>query len=367
MKKNILITHVSMGMGGIEKKLLSLLDNIDYKKYNIDLVLYKKNGLLLENIPKDVNVKLFSNNMFIMHLMRYDNFIYKIIRKFIFNSITASLFKTKKQYDVAIAKAGYHPFIDLIAAHSKANKKYIEVHADYFYQKEKNKLHHFKTKKKIYQKFDKIIGVSQHSIDSLAKLFPEYKYKMTYIWNLADEIIINKNNKNDSDIKLISVGRFVEEKNFELLIEAHKLLIDQGYPIITTLVGDGKLKLKYINLINKYHINSTFILPGEVNADPYIKNSDIYIMTSESESFGNVLIESLVHGVPFITVDNGGGTEIAQKIAPQNSSIIIKNDKYVLKDAIINMINIKPEFRFNVKKYNKTIKKELDKMLRGEL
>ena len=56
MKKNILITSVHMDVGGIESALLSLLSNIDYSKFNVDLILYKMQGLNLDKIHDKLNV-----------------------------------------------------------------------------------------------------------------------------------------------------------------------------------------------------------------------------------------------------------------------------------------------------------------------
>ena len=56
MKKNILITSVHMDVGGIESVLLSLLSNIDYSKFNVDLILYKMQGVNLDKITDKVNV-----------------------------------------------------------------------------------------------------------------------------------------------------------------------------------------------------------------------------------------------------------------------------------------------------------------------
>ena len=44
MKKNILIIGPGMAIGGVERSLLGLLDNIDYSKYNVDLFLLSHTG-----------------------------------------------------------------------------------------------------------------------------------------------------------------------------------------------------------------------------------------------------------------------------------------------------------------------------------
>ena len=49
--KNILFVMPSLGSGGAEKSLVNLLNLIDYKKYAVDLLLFKQEGLFLTQIP----------------------------------------------------------------------------------------------------------------------------------------------------------------------------------------------------------------------------------------------------------------------------------------------------------------------------
>ena len=56
-KKNLLFTAVNLEIGGIETALQNLLNNINYDKYNVDLVLENKKGILLSKINKNVKVK----------------------------------------------------------------------------------------------------------------------------------------------------------------------------------------------------------------------------------------------------------------------------------------------------------------------
>ena len=64
MKKNILITSVHMDIGGIESVLLSLLSNIDYTKFNVDLILYKKQGINLDKVPDKETIENLEKNIF---------------------------------------------------------------------------------------------------------------------------------------------------------------------------------------------------------------------------------------------------------------------------------------------------------------
>ena len=55
--KKILIASYSLGFGGIETSLINLLKNFDLKKYKVTLVLEKKEGVYLNDVPKEVKIK----------------------------------------------------------------------------------------------------------------------------------------------------------------------------------------------------------------------------------------------------------------------------------------------------------------------
>ena len=59
MKKNILIIQRDLGGGGAERVLIDILNNIDYKKYNITLQLIYKTGVYIDSINKNVNVLVY--------------------------------------------------------------------------------------------------------------------------------------------------------------------------------------------------------------------------------------------------------------------------------------------------------------------
>ena len=56
MKKKILFVMMSLYNGGAEKSLVNLLNELPHEKYEIDLLLFKKEGLYLSQIPMNVNV-----------------------------------------------------------------------------------------------------------------------------------------------------------------------------------------------------------------------------------------------------------------------------------------------------------------------
>ena len=56
MKKKLLFVIPNLEVGGAEKSLVNLLNELDYDKYEVDLFLMSKTGIFLEQVPKEVNV-----------------------------------------------------------------------------------------------------------------------------------------------------------------------------------------------------------------------------------------------------------------------------------------------------------------------
>lgn len=93
----------------------------------------------------------------------------------------------------------------------------------------------------------------------------------------------------------IFVGRFHKVKRLDFLLECFSQL-----PYNLVLIGDGELYEEYKN---KYQSNKIIFLGSKKNPYPYIKNAKATLLTSDSEGFPNVLIESLSLNTPIISSD----------------------------------------------------------------
>ena len=56
MRKKLLFVINNLHCGGAENSLISLLQQLDYTKYEVDLLLFQKEGFFLKNVPKEVRV-----------------------------------------------------------------------------------------------------------------------------------------------------------------------------------------------------------------------------------------------------------------------------------------------------------------------
>lgn len=140
---------------------------------------------------------------------------------------------------------------------------------------------------------------------------------------------------NSDNVKLISVGRFVKEKNYLNLIKA---LLQSGLKFHLTLIGGGPLKADYLDFIIAAGSFKNFTLIDWCSQDElvdHIVNCDIYIQSSISEGMPRTIIEAMALRMPIITSDVGSITGVVEDNV---NGILISPDLLELKPALENLI-----------------------------
>lgn len=375
-KKKILITTVHMGIGGIESVLVNFLKSVDYKNYEVDLVLYKNLGLNLKKIPSEVKVyspysyaKKFA---FLDRLTSGDSFLNKTVRKTTFNEKTLKFYISKNKYDIGIAFAGYHYVMDKFVGLSNCDKKYIWVHTDIKYlikNDEKFSKNFYKTKNK-YDHFDKIITVSNSVLKGLVSVFPSMKNKVNYIWNVLPTEVKNDKIKLSKKFNIVSVGRIESQKGYERLIDVVELLVKETKDFHVYILGDGSKKQELLQkLKDKGLENFIEFMGAQENVYKYLNSADLFLSTSYYEGFCTAIIEALLCKLPIVAPNVTGIVDIAEELAPKKSFILTDDNINSMAEGIKRAINgeINKNFNFSSEKFNKEIIAKYNKLLRGEL
>ena len=104
--------------------------------------------------------------------------------------------------------------------------------------------------------------------------------------------------------KIVAVGRLVEQKNFEMLIEAFSEISKQYNKYNLIIYGEGYLRKKLENLIEQLNIADKVMLPGYVeNVNSLMNDAKMYISSSNYEGISNSMLEALSMGIPTICTD----------------------------------------------------------------
>lgn len=163
----------------------------------------------------------------------------------------------------------------------------------------------------------KLLTVSRKSFDNMvfAKNFQD---KMLTVGNPIDGANIREqadmpvSDLSDEVCNLIFVGRFVEQKNPQRFIRLVAALRDGGWSDIRAwMLGSGELAQECQKLITELQLQGNIEIKGfQENPYPYIQRSKILCVTSRWEGFGLVAIEANMLGVPVLSTDNAGCSEI---------------------------------------------------------
>ncbi len=330
-KKRILISSFDLAIGGVERSLIGLLQHLDYKKYEVDLLLFKHEGEFLPYLPKGPNLldeiphyTTFRMSLKEVILARYYPIgISRLFAKLISNiqgrtskisepgyltiqygweMANPFLPKMNREYDVAIGFLWPHHFI---GGKVKAKKRIGWVHTDY------SNIHlNKKIEINMWKKLDNIVAVSEECANTFLILFPEFNNKTTVIENiLSPEMVKEQANQEVSKeivskpsfTTLVTVGRLSHAKGIDRAIRACKKLIDQGYRIKWYIVGYGPLEEELSQMIHDLDLQNHFFLLGKkVNPYPYIKAADVYVQPSRYEGKAVTIREAQILEKPVV-------------------------------------------------------------------
>jgi len=206
-----------------------------------------------------------------------------------------------------------------------------------------------------YEKADYIFAGSTYTLSLIKEIFnlKEEHLELLYENGLTESFFkdiedINHDNipkTQDTNIKLLFVGRLVPYKGADMILDAlHDLKTTIQEKVILTIVGDGSERQKLEQQVNELNLQSRVIFSGWVPQNQtlnYYRNADIFCFPSVREFGGAVVLEAFANGLPSIVVDNGGiGEYVTQqtgfKIEPISREFIVAKLKEHIEELVEN-------------------------------
>ena len=134
-----------------------------------------------------------------------------------------------------------------------------------------------------------------------------------------------------------SMGRFVTKKGFEVYLDALSILHQRGVGFAAVLGGQGELDESLRAYSTQKGLGDVLRFTGWVeDKDAFFAGIDIFCLPSLHEPFGIVLLEAFSHGVPVVSSDSEGPTDI---IAPDVDALLVKKgDALALADALEKLL-----------------------------
>ena len=399
MKKKLLFVIESLVCAGAEKSLVTLLNVLDYSKYEVDLQLFSFGGEFEALLPSDVKVlpaldyferskeslaasikNCFSRGgrRYLLSRIKYSVFLRigkhnNPEKAVLFWKAAKKCFEdTEKEYDAAVAYAQGTPTF-YVADCVRAKKKFAWVNSIY---KISGKYRNFASER--YGKFDNVSCVSESGKKTFEECFPEHGKKAVVIYDINDANFICRMSEMDSEAmeemkdgknKLLTVGRFAVQKGYDIALEACRILKERNVDFRWYVLGRGALENEIKKSICEKGIEDRFILLGtRSNPYPYYKEADIYVQTSKFEGFGLAIAEARMLNVPVVTTNFDA--VYAQMINGENG-LVTDMDAESVADGIEKLISDEAlyehirEYQSHEKKGNPEETEKFDMLIEG--
>lgn len=314
VKKRILIIDGPLGGGGAERVLIDILRNIDYARYDVDLALICRGGVLMDEVPPQVNI---------IELWRGYSMSYKMalrLSKWLrCNWLLSRKMngpKLRRDYDAEISFLEGMP-LKLGALRTTSARKIGWVHADLNTHRYEASQFYPGEELRAYNRMDAVVNVSKYCEDAFSRRFPDCTARKVVIYNpidrkkilrMADEYSVPGH---DGLFTVITVGRMTSAKCPERLLQVAAMAKEAGLPVRFKWVGDGELRAEIEQKRDSLGLTDMVEFTGFVrNPFPHIKAADIMMVTSDFEGFCLVICEAQCLGVPVISTRTAGPAEI---------------------------------------------------------
>lgn len=162
-------------------------------------------------------------------------------------------------------------------------------------------------------------------------------------WKELDNVVVIPNfiHKMPSRIstcenkQVIALGRYTEQKGFDLLINAWKIVENKHPNWKLDIYGNGNWKY-YQDLADSYGLSTVSCHPAESDIESIYANASIYVLSSRHEGFGLVLVEAQSHGLPIVSFACPCGP---REIINDTNGILVENGNVQqLAEGIITLI-----------------------------
>lgn len=335
MIKILFLIH-DLGQGGAEKVLVNLVNNMDPAKFDISVTALFGGGVNEQFLKPHIHFrtifpKAFPGNSHVMKL-----FSPKLLHKWFVNG----------HYDIEVSYLEGPSARIISGCPERDTKLACWIHVEQHTQKvAAHAFRSYKESAACYQKFHKIICVSEFVKKDFLAIYPSLKgadvlyntNETKQILELKDEPVENWLSQKDT-VCLCGVGKIVPSKGFDKLARIHKRLLDDGLKIHTYVLGIGPEQEKIEQYLKANHLEDTFTFLGyQTNPYKYVSKCDLFVCASRSEGFSTAATEALIVGTPVCTTDVSGMKEM---LGENNEwGVVTQNDEEALYRGIKSLLD----------------------------
>lgn len=337
--QKVLFLIESLGGGGAEKVLDTLVRHIDRDRFDVTLCPVVDTGCYAESLRGQCGY----HPLIAAPHGALGRFWYKLKYHLIYHWLPLwfvyRLFVPKGN-DVEVAFC--EGFATRLLAHSsnKTARKLAWLHTD---------LHNFHYTRRFfknddeeawcYSRYDHIVAVSQTARDAFHVEFPSVTTPVTTIYNPIDIDAIRRAAAEQVELppkpqgvmRLVTTGRLVQVKGYDRLLRVAKRLLDEGHKIELWILGEGDQRAALERQIADSGLGSCVRLWGfQRNPYVYLAASDIFVCSSRAEGYSLAIAEALVLGIPVVSTWCAGPNEL---LDDGRYGMLVANDDDAISEA----------------------------------
>lgn len=339
MIKVLFVIH-DLSVGGAEKVLVNLVNNMDYKKFDITVLALFDEGV---------------NKQFLNRNVKYQYVFRNAIRG---NSYFMKLFSPKQLYRLFIPE-GYDIVVSYLEGPSarivggcpnRKTKIVSWIHCTIRNKKELcRSFRGFSEAAECYNRADILVFVSQAVKHAFLQTCPIYTSTRVLYNTNESELITSKAVEKIDEFKFennifywCGVGKVVPNKGFDRMLRIQKRLILDGYKLHLLILGTGWQRVELEQWCAENKISETVSFLGyQTNPYKYVAKCDLFVCASYEEGFSTAATEALIIGTPVCTVNVSGMREMLGNnneygiIVENNEDALYKGIKSLLDDKVL--------------------------------
>ena len=354
----ILIANNNMKLGGVQKSLCNLLWELHRQgEHQVTLLLLKPVGEYMQMLPPDVACIAAENPIALMGIGQGEcrgvdklkrGYFAALCRLFGRKTAVRQMLLGQEtlagEYDCAIAflhNGGTRSFVggvqELVLERVNAKRKIAFIHGDYGRNGGKNP-----DNDALLARFDRIAACSDGCAKALIAALPE----------LADRVVTVRNCHNIPQIRtlaenapmeydrsrtnILCVARLSATKGIDRALRAVAAALQENYPVTLHVVGSGPEEEKLHTLAKELGILGQVCFYGaQTNPYRYLKNADLFLLTSHHEAAPMVIDEAYLLGIPTLTTKTSSSEEMVTR---RNCGWVCENNQQDLNRMLLEIL-----------------------------
>lgn len=309
MKKKVLFLIHDLGVGGAEKVLVNLVNNLNPEKYELTVMTILGGGCNEQFLKPHVRLKhifpcSFPGNTHLLKLLTPR----QLHRLFI-----------HERYDVEISYLE-GPSARIVSGCPEPDTKLVSwIHIEQQSQQTAAQaFRNYKESRDCYGRFHRTICVSEGVKEDFQSLYPDISpIEVLYNVNETEMIIsqaleaVHAGLFSAEEFKICVVGKVATNKGLWRMLEIHRHLRQVGFPLHVYWLGTGVEQERAERQVCDDGLSGTFTFLGyQLNPYKYMAACDLFVCASFAEGFSTATTEALVLGLPVLTVRVSGMSEM---------------------------------------------------------